>query len=709
MTLAAGAAIKLGLDAIESENLFSVSMGKMEKKARAFSEELQKQFGLNGFEVRKNIGILNTMVKSMGLTEGAAFEVSTGMTQLAFDMASFFNLRPDEAFAKLRAGISGEAEPLKQLGIVISETALKQFAFNQGIIKQGETLTEQQKVLARYLLILDRTSIAQGDLGRTLESPANQLRRLKTQIVLVATELGIALIPVFKQMLTVGNAIVRGLKTLTDKFKNLDPGMQRIVILGVAMAAALGPLLFIFGGMAVGVGELITVMAGFGKVLVLLIGPIGAVLLALAGLSILAVVIAKNWDALKSVVSQRIGEMIDLFFDLAAGMKKWLVDKLIVAFNFWDDIFGGALRAIVSWVNNSIRFWAEFIKKTKEFLVDKFKKILNKFIAAFNFVGKRVGIAIDALVIGVKKGGDEIKSSFVELKDDAVGIFGNMTSGLLGEIDKFITEGPKKIGEANEEFKVQFENTAKTFSDFQRKFGAGGGVTPAAAPTVGGGGAEIARLNASLVEQGLLTTQQIINFANLGEGLRNLSQDVTDNRARWNEWIVDNLKIATQFGDVWRATLDAFSAGFGDAIAGALLFGESFSESIKALFKDIARTIISQLIKIIVAALIARAALAFFGVPQVDVASTASTALSSVTSAIGGIGEFAKGGIVTRPTIGLIGEKGPEMITPLSGPNAKGGGFGQQTIIIQLDGRQIARATVRNMPSILRIDAGLRI
>ena len=124
---AAGAAIKLAMDAEESSNLFEVSMGDMVDVAKKWSEQLSDSLGINRFESQKLIGVFNVMLKSLGQNEQAAYDMSKGLTELGYDMASFFNLKPAEAFQKLQAGITGEAEPLKRLGILISETTVKNF------------------------------------------------------------------------------------------------------------------------------------------------------------------------------------------------------------------------------------------------------------------------------------------------------------------------------------------------------------------------------------------------------------------------------------------------------------------------------------------------------------------------------------------------------------------------------------------------------
>ena len=203
--------LQMANDAVESEQLFSVSMGNMESSARAWSESLSSSLGLNSYELRKNVGMLNTMFGSMGLGEQEAYNMATGMTELANDMASFYNLSTDEAFDKLRAGITGETEPLKRLGILVDENTIKQYAMKNGISKTGKELTQQQKLQARYGAIMEQTSKAQGDLARTMDSPTNQLRKLNAQFDMAKIALGQALQPALIAVLPVLTSFATGL------------------------------------------------------------------------------------------------------------------------------------------------------------------------------------------------------------------------------------------------------------------------------------------------------------------------------------------------------------------------------------------------------------------------------------------------------------------------------------------------------------------
>lgn len=235
-----GAATKMAMDAVESESLFEVSMGRMADDARKWSEQIRNELGLNSYEVRKSVGTFNVMLTSMGLAEQQAYDMAKGLTKLANDMASFYNLEPEEAFEKLQSGISGEIEPLKRLGIVVNEATTKAYAYANGITEQGKALTEQEKILARYGVIMQQTATAQGDLARTMDSPSNQLRIMKAQIQELAIQYGQMLIPVLQKGIAVG-------KNVVDWLNRFDSTGKRAILAIVGVAAAVGPMLIVIG------------------------------------------------------------------------------------------------------------------------------------------------------------------------------------------------------------------------------------------------------------------------------------------------------------------------------------------------------------------------------------------------------------------------------------------------------------------------------
>ncbi|MCK9602274.1 MAG: phage tail tape measure protein, partial [Sphaerochaeta sp.] len=234
------ASIKMAMDAVESENLFTVSMGKMGDAARQWSEDLNKALGLSAYELRENVGVFYNMTTSMGLATQEAYNLSTGMTELAYDMASFYNIDVEEAFLKLRSGITGETEPLKRLGILVDENTTKMYAYKEGIAAQGAELTQQQKVQARYAAILAQTTNAQGDLAATLDSPTNQLRIFKTQIKETSINLGMALLPAFQKFLNIMKPMVDGLASFVKEHGDLAVALLALVGTGGGLLLMIG-------------------------------------------------------------------------------------------------------------------------------------------------------------------------------------------------------------------------------------------------------------------------------------------------------------------------------------------------------------------------------------------------------------------------------------------------------------------------------------
>ncbi len=247
LVAAGSAAVKMAMEAVESENLFKVSMGGMANAARVWSEDLRKSLGLNSYELRRQVGVFNSMFTSMGLGSKASYDLSTGLTKLAYDMASFYNIRPDEALEKLRSGIVGEVEPLRALGVVVDEATVKVYAYTHGIATQGTELTTQQKVLARYGAIMDQTSKAQGDLARTADSPTNRLRVLRSQVEYTATSFGMALLPAFQAALEAATPLAAKLGQMAEGFSRLRPSTRTTIIEVTGAAAVLGPLSWAVG------------------------------------------------------------------------------------------------------------------------------------------------------------------------------------------------------------------------------------------------------------------------------------------------------------------------------------------------------------------------------------------------------------------------------------------------------------------------------
>jgi hypothetical protein len=204
------------MDSIESDSMFDTVFGSLSNDVRRWSEELQNTLGLNGYAIRENVATLYNMTQSMGLASSEALNLSKDMTLLAEDMASFYNISSEEAFTKIRTGLTGETEPLKALGILVDDATIKQYAYANGIAKTGSELSNTEKVMARYIAIQQQTATASGDLARTLNSPANQLRVLQNNLNLLKIELGNAFMPIVQVVLPILNSFVQALVKVTS-------------------------------------------------------------------------------------------------------------------------------------------------------------------------------------------------------------------------------------------------------------------------------------------------------------------------------------------------------------------------------------------------------------------------------------------------------------------------------------------------------------
>ena len=210
--------IALGSDLAEVQNVVDVTFGDLNGEINDFAKNAIKQFGLSETSAKQFSSTMGAMLKSMGFSERQAADMGMSIAGLAGDMASFYNLDAEEAFAKIRSGISGETEPLKQLGINLNVANLEQFALSQGITKSYNAMTQQEQALLRYNYLLNATSGAQGDFARSSDGWANQTRILSEQFNSLKATLGQGLINVLKPLLVSLNQLIGYLQQAADAF-----------------------------------------------------------------------------------------------------------------------------------------------------------------------------------------------------------------------------------------------------------------------------------------------------------------------------------------------------------------------------------------------------------------------------------------------------------------------------------------------------------
>lgn len=221
----ASSAIELGSTLQEVQNVVDSTFTTMSDDVNAFAKTTIKQFGLSEAVTKKYVGTMGAMAKSFGFTEQEAFNMSTTLTGLVGDVASFYNLSSDEAYTKLKAVFTGETEALKELGVVMTQAALDEFALAKGYGKTTAKMSEQEKVALRYAFVQKQLSTATGDFIRTSKGWANQTRILSLQWDSLKANLGQAFISVLTPVIQGLNLLVEKLVTASAAFKSFVEGI----------------------------------------------------------------------------------------------------------------------------------------------------------------------------------------------------------------------------------------------------------------------------------------------------------------------------------------------------------------------------------------------------------------------------------------------------------------------------------------------------
>ena len=206
---------------IEDLNLFNVSMGEYADQAHEYVERVSAIMGIDPAEWMRNQGVFNTITKGFGVASDRAYIMSKNLTQLGYDLSSFFNISYEDAFQKLQSGIAGELEPLRRLGYDLSVARLQEEALALGITKKVSAMTQAEKSELRYYAIMTQVTAAQGDMVRTLNAPANQLRILQAEVTQAARALGNIFIPILNAVLPYAIALARVIRMLASAIASL--------------------------------------------------------------------------------------------------------------------------------------------------------------------------------------------------------------------------------------------------------------------------------------------------------------------------------------------------------------------------------------------------------------------------------------------------------------------------------------------------------
>ncbi|RJP53629.1 MAG: hypothetical protein C4583_04385 [Anaerolineaceae bacterium] len=354
MAVAGMAAINYASDLEETKNKVMVVFGEMSGGVLDWSTTSAQAMGMSQNTALSAAGTFGNLFTTMGLGQDASADMSMGLVQLASDLASFNNMDPTEVLEKLRSGLVGEVEPLRTLGINLSQTAVEAKAMEMGLAGADGSLTAAALAQARYALILEQSANAAGDFARTSDGLANQQRILKAEFENAAAALGVQLLPYALQF-------VQWLSGLIEKFQALSPEQQKWIIGIGAALAILGPLLVIIGTLITALGAIIGVIGAI-TVPVLIVIAVIAALIAIGYLLYRAW--TENWGGIQEKTRAGIDFVKGI---LQAGMQ------------FMSDFTAGKLGFISQAWHNT---W-ELIKLWFNTAVENIKSIFRLFSLAF--------------------------------------------------------------------------------------------------------------------------------------------------------------------------------------------------------------------------------------------------------------------------------------------------------------------------------------
>lgn len=207
-------------DYVENLNLFTVAMGEYAEASQQYAEQVQDIMGIDASEWMRNQGVFMQMASGFGVVSEDAEVMSRNLTQLGYDISSFYNISIEESMQKLQSGLAGEIEPLRRLGYAIDVASLEQVALNHGITESVNAMSQAEKSQLRYIAIMEQSTNAMGDLSRTIITPANAIRILNQQIVQLQRALGNMLLPILQVLIPWVQAFVEILTEAAQAIAN---------------------------------------------------------------------------------------------------------------------------------------------------------------------------------------------------------------------------------------------------------------------------------------------------------------------------------------------------------------------------------------------------------------------------------------------------------------------------------------------------------
>ena len=699
--------VQAGSTLQESISKTNAVFGANAREVQDWSRTTSAAFGVSQQQALEAAGTYGNLFRAFGLGSKQAQDMSQNLVELAADMASFNNVPIDDALLALRSGLSGETEPLKKFGVALTDARLKEEALRLGLIETTSgTLPIAIKSQAAYSLILKDTALQQGDVARTSEGFAAQMKFLQAEVSNVKAQLGTALLPVVLQFVDVlREDVVPLVQRFADTMTNLNPKFIEIGLKIGLFVAAVGPLLYIFGTL---IGSIKTFIEVF-KILNLtfLLSPVG---LVIAGLVALSIVVIRAWKT-SDTFRQGIAKLGNAFIGFVEGAINYAIKGL----NFFIQTINKIIRGL--------KFFGVDIEEIGEisevafgrlsFSAVEAKNSMGALAAQTDTLGMNVADQVVPAIDDMNQGLNESSSAMNKAKDAAKNAAQAIVDNLEDSLRKAESALEDVKGKFND-FKGAIGNTITGILDF-------------------GKAAESEDFLKGLSDQATKATlfaDKVKQLVVLGLNERAIRQ-VLDAGFDAGSKIADSIIIggATVVEQINTLVDSIFLVADQVGEFGAVAFYDAGVKQAEAMVAGIKAELerAKSELKLVVetlpagpstpAQLPAAPGAKILPGPQkstINLSKLTTSAVSKIASSMSGASDvaarsytalaqaygvtrFAKGGIALGPTAALIGEAGPEMVVPLSGANSVGMGSTYNITVnsgIGTNGAQVGRDIV---------------
>lgn len=453
LALASKSMVDAASDFDENLNKIDVAFGNSASEVKAWADTATESFGLSMNQALEATSLFGDMATSMGISQSEAASMSTSLAGLAGDLASFKNIGIDQAMTALNSVFTGETESLKQLGIVMTETNLQEFADGLGLVY--DDMTQAEKVQLRYNYVMEMSKNAIGDYARTSDGTANSMRTFQASVENLATTLGQNLLPIV-------TPIIQKATEMVNTFAEADPELQQLVLKIAGIAAAAGPVLIVlgklvssFGAVTGAVGSMAKAISGIkniGSIFSAITSPVGLAVAAVTALvAAFAYLMTTNEEFRTSVMStisvigeslmpvlQTIGQLLTSIGSILVNVLAGALTQLAPILTQMVTFIGSLVQIVTPLVNMLIQSLVPVITQ----IITSVSNIINSIIPPLIDILSAVMDAIESIlppIQSVLEAAIEAISSIINAIGPIVGIVGECISGIMTIVSPIVS------------------------------------------------------------------------------------------------------------------------------------------------------------------------------------------------------------------------------------------------------------------------------